>query len=279
MMLRAAVVLLLVLNAGLAAWWLARPPLSTVEAAVPLASPRLRLVGEPVDTVADAGRPSAAARATPGAAAAAGVTATVATAAVPDAQIAGPGSIAPGTPSVTALPAVSPVASPQCASIGPFADAAAAAGAQRVLADLGILRASVREVTASPRGWQVRIAPQADRAAADAMAGRIATAGFDDYLVVPSGDGANGIALGRYRGERAARDREAALRAAGFQAVTEPVGEASTRRWLDFAVPAGFDVEAARRATAAAGSSVAACGAPGPAGSPPGAPAGQDGAG
>lgn len=284
MMLRAAVVLLLVLNLGVAAWWLARPSMATVEASVPLDGLRLRLVGEPAAKAAVAAAATARGAgpgatssplavptipdATAGAVTDAGLVPAAATAApdsvvpvgtVPSADSTAT-AIAATAAAATATPAgPAAAAAPQCASLGPFPDAGVAAAAQRALAGLGIARASVREVTTSPRGWQVRIATQPDRAAADALAQRIGAAGFDDYLVVPSGTEANSIALGRYRGERAARERETALRVAGFQPITEPVGEASTQRWLDFVAPAGFDAEAARRATAASGSSLRAC--------------------
>ena len=84
------------------------------------------------------------------------------------------------------------------------------------------------------------------------MADRIRAAGFDDYLIVPAGDEANSIALGRYGSERGAREREAALRAAGFEAQAQPIGDAATQRWLDVAAGPAFDAAAARRASGAA---------------------------
>ena len=247
MTLRAIVVLLLVLNLGVAAWWLTRPPPPRLEAPIALDSPRLRLVGEPAAAAAARGpetTPVAVRAPLP----------AVGGAAVPNGDDRTPPADTPRPdgPAAAVAPVVPPVAA-QCASFGPFADATAMATAQRALAALAVDGIRTRESTSSARGWRVRIANQPDRAAADALAQRIATAGFDDFLVVPAGDEANSIALGRYRGERAARQREAALRTAGFEAVTEALGDASTQRWLEFVAPAGFDVEAARRATAAPG--------------------------
>ena len=88
------------------------------------------------------------------------------------------------------------------------------------------------------------IAPQADRAAADALVARIRAAGITDFMRVPTGAEENAVALGRYSSERSARQREAALHAAGFGAATaEPVGEASVQHWLDLRAPAGAEAD------------------------------------
>jgi hypothetical protein len=109
----------------------------------------------------------------------------------------------------------------------------------------------VRDVVDAPRGWRVVMPPQPDRAAADALAAKIRDAGFDDLLVVPSGDEANGIALGRYGSEPSARRRESALREAGFPAQAQPLGDAVTRHWLDVGAGPGFDAAGARGAIGA----------------------------
>jgi len=67
-------------------------------------------------------------------------------------------------------------------------------------------------------GWRVYLPPQPSLAAADTMAGRIAEAGFSDYLVMREGAEANAIALGRYSTREAAQRRIAALQAGGFAA-------------------------------------------------------------
>ncbi|HYM87136.1 MAG TPA: SPOR domain-containing protein, partial [Pseudoxanthomonas sp.] len=68
---------------------------------------------------------------------------------------------------------------------------------------------------------------------------RIGTAGFDDYLVVNSGDQLNGIALGRYGSREAAERRQSALAAAGFAAQLQAIGqEGAAQWWLDVEAPA-----------------------------------------
>lgn len=226
---RALVVLLLMLNLGVAAWWALRP----APAAVPAYQPpqgvaRLQLLRE------------APARART----------TQAKTPVPSTAVADTG---PDADAQTAeVAGIDVPAQPRCFSFGPYADAAALATAQTRLSSLGAARANPREVISAARGWRVFLPVQADRAAAEAMAGRITAAGFDDYLIVPTGDEANSIALGRYGSERTARQRESALRAAGFEAQAQPIGDAPIQRWLDVAAGPAFDPAAARRAGGAA---------------------------
>lgn len=139
----------------------------------------------------------------------------------------------------------------RCMAFGPFDSAAAVAEARVALQPLGAAHMRVRDVVEAPRGWRVLMPPQVDRAAADALAERIRQAGFDDLVVVSSGEDTNAIALGLYGSEPAARRREASLRAAGFPAQARPMGNAVTTHWLDVAAGPGFDADAARRAAAA----------------------------
>lgn len=265
---RALVVLLLMLNFGVATWWLLRPePLPPAPWVQPADVPRLQLLGEAVDArqdTAGAGPVADDAAADGDAAVAAqareaGVIALDASAGGASNGEAGShaGAADGGTP--VAAPAVSAAVrapasatSLRCMSFGPFSDAGSVAAARAALQPLGAQRMRVRDVVESPRGWRVVIPPQADRAAADALAARIREAGFDDLLVVPAGDDANSIALGRYGSESAARRREASLRSAGFPVQAQPLGDTSTRHWLDVAAGAGFDAAAARVAGGAA---------------------------
>ncbi len=250
------------LNFGVATWWLLRPePLPPTPWVQPVDVPRLQLLDEAsapgagaADTgagVDDTATAIGTATATPGAAdagetgAVAGVVSTAAAEAQPGAGDAGPAV----THATAAPPAPSPAL--RCMTFGPFDNAGSVAAARAALQPLGAQRMRVRDVVDSPRGWSVAIAPQPDRAAADVLAARIRAAGFDDLLVVPSGDAANSIALGRYGSEPAARRREASLRTAGFPVQAQPLGDTSTRHWLDVAAGAGFDAAAARRAGAA----------------------------
>ncbi len=214
---RALVVLLLMLNLGVAAWWMLRPdPVPAVPRPVPEGATRLRLLSE-----VTGGTPLPPSAAPP-----------------PDA--AEPGNVAATGVDASAIA--------RCLSFGPFADATATAAAQTALEAAGAVRIVPREVTSAPRGWRVILPPLPDRATADATAARIREAGFDDLLVVPAGEDANAIALGRYGAESSARQRATALRAAGFAAEAQPVGVARISTWLDAAVAEDFDPGRARAA-------------------------------
>lgn len=222
---RALVVLLLMLNLGVALWWLARPaPVGDVVAPAAEGVVRLQLLAE------------APARAT--------------AAATPGPQAAGSEEVAGGARLAAAGAAASTES--RCFSLGPFPDAAAASSARTRLALPEGVRARARETTSGGRGWNVSLPPLADRAAAEAMAARLREAGFQDLFVVPAGESANGLALGRYGAESAARQRAAALQAAGFAAQVQPIGDAVTRHWIDVTAAPGFDAARAQRATGAA---------------------------
>ena len=214
MTMRALILLLVVLNLGVAAWWAWHPEPEATAVADPASGiARLQLLAE---------RGDAPARAAP----------------------------APSTAPATAAPTDAP-APATCLRVGPFADAAAAQAALAALQPVATgLRA--RERTAdSGRGWNVGIPPQADRAAADALAGRLRAAGFNDLAVIGEGDGANGIALGRFSSEDRARKHAGDLQAAGFAAVAMPVGEARVTHWVDGRLrPEATVADARRRAGA-----------------------------
>jgi SPOR domain len=243
MLTRALIVMLVVLNVGVAAWWMWRPAPqpSADDTAAPSGVARLQLLQE--RTGAASARPrSAAAAATPLA---------IATPAASPAA-------APSTPSKQAaseLTSVEPTASERCYRFGPFADAAALAAARSALQPRVV---RLHEQTIAPpkdrgRGWRVIVPPSADRAAANALAERIKQAGFQDFFVIGEGADANAIALGRFSGEDRAQQHAAGLRTAGFAAQAEPIGGAtSPQRWLLAAAAKGFDSAAARRASGAA---------------------------
>lgn len=207
MLIRAVMVLLVVLNLGTAAWWLSRPP---APAPVPPTQragvPRLKLLSE----------------------------------------VAKPVQITPTAPVVAVVtPAATPVAAEPvktlvCFSLGPFADRAAADAAIAKLA-AQVTRAVPREAPGrAATGYSVSMAPAADRAAAQATAQRIGASGFDDFLIVNTGEQANSIALGRYGSRESAERRQSALKAAGFDARIEAIGaEGSAQWWLDASTPTG----------------------------------------
>ena len=207
MLIRAVMVLLVVLNLGTAAWWLTRPPaLVPAPPAQRTGVPRLKLLSEVAKPVA----------------------------ATPAAPV-----VAEATPAVP--PVVSEPAKPfVCFSLGPFADRAAADAAIAKLA-AQVTRAVSREAPGrAATGYSVSLAPAANRAAAQAIAQRIGAAGFDDFLVVNTGEQANSIALGRYGSRESAERRQSALKAAGFDARIEALGAGGTAQWwLDASAPTG----------------------------------------
>lgn len=224
MTLRASLVLLVVLNLGVALWWALRSdtPPATVEA-LPSGIARLQLLSE---------RPE-----------------------LRPATMAPPASAAPDTPApaqATSTPAPQAPATPErCYSAGPFADTAALDAARAALAPMAS-RVRSRELRENGgRGWRVYLPAAADRAAADASAQRLRAAGFTDLVVVGDGAEANSVALGRFSTEARARAHAAALQAAGFAAKAEALGETRSRYWLDFAAGPGFDPNRARRAAGA----------------------------
>lgn len=243
MLLRGLVVLLLVLNLGVALWWALRAPPSAPEASpLPPGAVRLQLLSElpadaraaldaappPATTLADGDAPDA----TPA------DTAATPTPVTPDSAVA-------DMPVATPEPAVQ-----RCIALGPFADAATADAARGRLG-AGATSVRARTATSTASGWRVMLPAAADRAAAQETVARIAAAGINDYFIVADGAEANSIALGRYRSEQSARQREATLRAAGFPAEAQPLGAATTIHWLDVALAAGTDTAAARTAAGA----------------------------
>ncbi|UHQ22769.1 SPOR domain-containing protein [Lysobacter sp. 5GHs7-4] len=254
MLVRASLVLLLMLNLGVTAWWGWRtPPPSPATESQPLGIARLQLLEErdapPARVRAAAGAPTAALR-----------DATVAAPAVATPAVTAP---VPATPAPTVAVAEKPAPEPavdttaaaptkgeRCYSFGPFENASLAASARQYLQPLA-QRLAVREQRTAPaRGWRVLLPQQPSREQAQAVAQRIAAAGFNDYFVVADGAEANAIALGRYRTEDAARKRAQALNAAGFAAQAEPLGDVRATTWLDVAAGEGFDPDAAQAAIA-----------------------------
>lgn len=231
MLIRALIVLLIALNLGAAAWWITRP------APTPVALPpqaegvaRLQLLSErkPVPAVA---------------------------AAVPALATA-----AMGTPAAEPASTTTPADAAQCFSLGPFTDAASATAASLKIASQAT-RQRTREVAGkAANGYQVTLPPSADRAAAQALAQRIGAAGFEDLLVVASGEQANGIALGRYGSREAAERRQSALQAAGFPAQLQAIGnESAAQWWLDLAANPGIDGAQLKTLAAAAQSRALDC--------------------
>ncbi|TKR29615.1 SPOR domain-containing protein [Luteimonas gilva] len=221
---RALIVLLIAINLGVAMWWLLRPDVvAPAAAATPPGVPRLQLLSEAKPLAASA-----------------------------------PAQAAPVAAAQTPPP---PAAPNQCFSLGPFADAAAMRAAETRLRPQ-VVRLRAREAAAAPaRAYSVVLPPFASRELAQAATEKIKAAGFDDYLLINTGDDANGIALGRYGSQDTAQRRQAALRAAGFDAQIRPVGEAAAAgpSWLDIEARADADRARLRQAAGAAQSPALDC--------------------
>ncbi|MBU8975740.1 SPOR domain-containing protein [Lysobacter sp. MMG2] len=228
MLARALVVLLLVLNLGVAAWWTLRAPPAPAPAFVPPSDvARLQLVSEKPGAKPAAPAPAPVAQGLP---AASPASATPPATPTPDTAIA-------ATP-----PPATPAASARCYSVGPFANASAANSAREVLMAVASRVVPREQRTGSPRGWRVYLPPMASLAEAQAAAQRIAGAGFGDYFIVRQGNEANSIALGRYRNEESARRRADSLAAAGFAVRAEPLGDGGPSTvWLDLVAKPEFD--------------------------------------
>lgn len=224
MVIRFLIVVLAILNVGVALWWM---------------TPRPAALPSPPRT--EAGVASLELLQTPAIEPAAGV-APVASQTVAEtaatAGVAPPATAAPVAPD--SAPAPVAAAPAQCLSLGPFA---APAEAQSVLARLGGVaeRPRLREVPGkAASGYRVLIPAAATREEAQATVRRIVEAGFSDYFIIAQGDDANAVALGQYRNREGAERRRASLSAAGFPAQLVANGtETPGSWWIDAAVATG----------------------------------------
>lgn len=261
MLTRALIVVLVILNVGVALWWLLRGEPVAAPAAAPTGVAQLQLLPNtaPVSSPATAASGDATAlndvtptpEATapkpvpPPAAAAPTPTPTPAIVAAPTPAAVVPPKAPPVTP-VAAVPA-------QCVSLGPFNDRAAAQAAQgKAGATLRGVR--LREVAdAGATRYRVILPPAASREEAQATVKRIVAAGLSDYYIIAQGEEVNAIALGQYRNREGAERRMAALSAAGFNArLVASGGDGSAQWWLDATLAEGSDPASARQRSGAA---------------------------
>ncbi|WP_324250582.1 SPOR domain-containing protein [Xanthomonas phaseoli] len=270
MYVRALIVVLIVLNAGVALWWALQPPPAPPPAPLqPTGVARLELL----PAVTGAGGPMRPAAALTESTTAAERASTAPApspasgpASVPTPAVAGPSAPTPAAPpaattaaaqaprgaaetsaaanaaaklangvATTAAqpsPAPSPPAAERCASLGPFAARADAdAALARVRGQAS--RASVREdKDAGISTFRVMLPNVGDRAAAQALVKRIAAAGMGDYYVIAQGED-NTVALGQYQSRERAERRQASLVGAGFPAQLVPSGNGQSRWWID----------------------------------------------
>ncbi|PPU39119.1 SPOR domain-containing protein [Xanthomonas arboricola] len=264
MYVRALIVVLIVLNAGVALWWALQPaPAAVAAPPQPAGVARLEVLPSTAEAAApavsgEAGTAAAAPGAAPTApseapvapetsttpAAASSSTAAAATKGAAtsqsSAQVPSPAKVAPALADVAAAAAIkpspavpAPAAAPErCASLGPYparADADAALARLRGQAT----RTSVREdKDAGVSTFRVMLPNVGDHAAAQAVVKRIAAAGMGDYYLIAQGED-NTIALGQYQSRERAERRQASLVGAGFPAQLLPSGTGQSRWWID----------------------------------------------
>lgn len=244
MLIRFLIVVLAILNVGVALWWMTpRPSAAPLAARSEPGVATLELLPNPVAPANEA------APATPGPAAPVAAPA-------PAADIVPPAAApAPAPPAVAeALPPVPvPAVAQQCLSLGPFA---AQSDAQSGLARLGgvVERPRVREVPGkAASGYRVLIPAAATREDAQATVKRIVEAGFSDYFIIAQGDDANAVALGQYRNREGAERRRDTLTAAGFPAKLVANGaETPASWWIDAALAANSSAAALTQRSGAA---------------------------
>lgn len=223
MLLRAAIVMLVMLNLGAAGWWAFRPEARAVQ---PATGNGLRLLAEAAPAPASAPPPAIAL-----------APATDQAATANEANMPGAASDAPTDVSAAAT----------CLRFGPFADASAGEALRATLQGMGA-QATVRsEPARGVRGWKVFLPPQPSRAAAQAQAERLKAAGISDLFVMSQGEDANSIALGRFSSEKGARQRQAELQSKGVQAQVAPVGGTPAQGWVEARIPAQVDRAALAR--------------------------------
>lgn len=277
MLVRALLVVLTILNLGVALWWATQPqtPPMVPMPVLPAGVATLQLVQAPpaapaagAPTAPDAAAAPAAADTDAGASttvtpipgapaadapasAAVPATAAPAAAAVPPAPALAPTP----TPSPTkapgadaALAAADPAASPVCLSVGPYPDRAAA---ETAVAALGAAapRPRLREVgDGDATSFRVLLPTIGGEDGVKAAVERIVAAGIRDYYPIRQGETGNAIALGQYRSREGAERRQAELARAGFNADLIPSGgSGQSRWWLDLRADSAAQATAVRR--------------------------------
>ncbi|NYF36935.1 SPOR domain-containing protein [Stenotrophomonas sp. JAI102] len=267
MLTRALIVVLVILNLGVALWWLLRgepvsePPASPVgvaqlEVLPPTQAPPAAAIptnnAPALQDVTPASAPAAAPVAQPPVTPEVPPTAVAATPApTPAATAVAPATAAPAVAPPAPVPP--PTAPAQCVSLGPFADRATAQAAQS-RAGSALRAARLREVAdAGATRYRVLLPPAASREEAQATVKRIVAAGVSDYYIIAQGEETHAIALGQYRNREGADRRLAALSAAGFKAkMVASGGDGSAQWWLDATLAAGTEAAAARQRSGAA---------------------------
>lgn len=266
MLTRALIVVLAILNLGVATWWLLRDE----PARAPLPSPptgvaELRWLPGGTDAAvaaqASAAAPTEAlvereaAPATAVAAAPAPAAATPTASSKPAEPVKAPepvAAIAKPAPEPVAEKPAAPAAPPRCLALGPFADRAAATAAQSRAGNLlGQVRLREQPAASGSARYRVLLPAAASRDDAQATVKRIVAAGLSDYYIISQGDETNAIALGQYRNREGAERRMAAVQAAGFQPRLVASGDAG-QWWLEGQLAAAAEPAQAQQRSGAA---------------------------
>lgn len=273
MLTRALIVVLAILNLGVACWWLLRDaPQKPAPPPQPAGVAELRWVPGGADANAAAEATAAAPTAPLMEREPAAKTAVAATPAPAPAVLAKPEIPKPQTADATPVaaaakpatppapvpapekPVTPPAAAepPRCVALGPFADRAAATGAQGKAGTL-LSQVRLREQPAASGSarYRVMLPAAANRDEAQATVKRIVAAGLSDYYIISQGEEANAVALGQYRNREGAERRMAAVQAAGFQPRLVASGDAG-QWWLEGQLAAGTQPAQAQQRSGAA---------------------------
>lgn len=267
MLVRALLVVLTILNLGVALWWATQPqiPPAAPMPALPAGVATLQLVpaSAAVPQAASAAPAASAAAPTPAVDAATAPAAVVPVASAPAADAAAADAAAasavPATaPAVAAEPpppkapsaaaAAEPAATPVCLSLGPYPDRTAAETAAAALG-AAAPRPRLREVgDGDATSFRVLLPTIGGEDGVKAAVDRIVAAGIRDYYPIREGDAGNAIALGQYRSREGAERRKAELARAGFNVDLIPSGgSGQSRWWLDLRTDSAAQATALRR--------------------------------
>ncbi|MEL4893580.1 SPOR domain-containing protein [Xanthomonas protegens] len=268
MLVRALLVVLTILNLGVAVWWAMQPPTppAVPMPAVPAGVATLQLVNEAPAPAAAPPTPAAApADAQDSAVAADPADSVQAPASAPAAPTSVAPEIAPTPPAAAPAPvpaqaqaqaelAATPAADAAvCLSVGPYPDRDAAQAAVAALAP-GALRPRLREAAdGDATSFRVILPTIGGEDGLKQATERIVAAGIRDYYPLRQGDAGNAIALGQYRSREGAERRRQELARAGFNADLIPSGgSGQSRWWLDLRADSAAQAATLRRQLGAA---------------------------
>lgn len=258
MLTRALIVVLAILNVGVALWWMLRGEPAPAPPSTPTGVAQLQLLDTP-NAAAPSAPPADPATALSDATPVAPGSARPAQTPAPEPSAPPPATPVAATAATPPPPAPEPAPTPtptpalQCISLGPFADRDTAMAAQSKAGAL-VQRSRLREVPrpGASSTYRVMMPAAASREEAQATVKRIAAAGISDYYIMAQGEDANAIALGQYRNREGAERRLAALAAAGFSARLVGGSQGTAQWWIDAALAGQATPSAARQRSGAA---------------------------